>query len=593
MKTPLGKLSITKRYALFLFAVIVTLLVVTNLMTAKVIRDGLHELFTQRLQRSSLTLERYADERFIRKSAEIEAVVSSPRFIAALKASDSVTIAREAPHYKRLLDVSILFIETSSSDYIYGLDGPDHPDGFDRLAMAQVNTLLMDDISEIHTHYIFNQGELYELFHTDVVTPDGLIVGRALMGEPLSNFIVEDLEQLTGLDVLVTHNNSLVAHSSTTLIDDWITSSERTALAGGSIGAVSSATINGKEILYLTRVDKRVNVAVTFIGDLDAHVMPILTRIRTFLSALAVIAGLITMLLVYYFAARRIGSQMDELVSATERIAGGDLDFHMTPRSHDEFGYLTEVIDKMRSRLREDILELRQEHSKRLDAERLAAIGKSATGIIHDFKGPMALIRGTVEFMLLKRKDDGPLHKQCQTIIQEIDHINELMKDVIEYSHGKFNLKIEPVTLRRYFTDIRETQFEAYSRAGIDLKIESGADYTVRLDPARFRRVIDNILTNAREALKPGQFVEISWEKIESRLLLIIQDNGPGIPEEIRDRLFEPFVTSGKATGTGLGLAISKKIVEDHNATLEIASEKGSGAAFIVTFPESMVSSAE
>ena len=187
----------------------------------------------------------------------------------------------------------------------------------------------------------------------------------------------------------------------------------------------------------------------------------------------------------------------------------------------------------------------------------------------------MALIRGTVEFMLLKRKDDGPLHKQCQIIIQEIDHINELMKDVIEFSRGKFNLKIEPVVLRHYFTEIREAQLEAYSRVGIDLRIESGDDYTVRLDPARFRRVIDNILTNAREALKPGQFVEISWEKIESRLLLIIQDNGPGIPEEIRERVFEPFVTSGKATGTGLGLAISKKIVEDHNATLEIATERG------------------
>jgi signal transduction histidine kinase len=589
VKTSFGKISLAKRYAFFLFAVIALLLLATHVITARVMRDGLRDLFTQRLQRSSATLEHYADVHFISASSEVEAVVTSPRFIAAVETADSATIANEAPHYKRLLEASIFFVEDNEGRLIYGLEGPDHPDGFDRMAMAEVTTLLKEKSSAIHTHYILNRGELYELLHTDVVTFDGLHVGRLLVGQRISDFMINDLERLTGFDALIMHDAELVAKSSSPIIDEWCASPECLASSSVQNSVPSSMILDDREILYLTRVDERLNVSVTFIGDLDANIAPILAEVKDLLIALAGIAGLVAMLAVSLFTSRRIGKQMDNLVNATERIAGGDLDFKMVSQSNDEFGYLTVVIDDMRSRLRKNLLELKQAHTERVNSERLAAVGKSATGIIHDFKGPMAVIRGTVELMLLKHSDDERLRKQCQGIVQQIDHINELMQDVIEYSRGKFNLNIESVNLKRYFTDIRASQLEAFDRAGIDLKIEDAADYTVRLDPARFRRVVDNILNNAREALKPGQTVEISWEMIESNLKLIIQDNGPGIPEEIREKLFEPFVTSGKDTGTGLGLSISKKIVEDHNSTLAVASETGSGAAFIITIPETMV----
>lgn len=593
MNERFGKLSLTTRYALFVFAVIATLLVATNLITARVMRDGLRELFTQRLERSSATLEHYADVHFISKSSEIEAVVTSPRFIAAVQTADHATIANEAPHYKQLLESSIFFVEDNKGNLIYGLEGPDHPSGFDRIAMAQVTTLLEEETAEIHTHYVLNQGELYELFHTDVVTFDGLHVGRLLVGQRLSAFMVHDLERLTGFDAMIMSDTALVAHSSSALIDDWCASPECVERGRTASDAVSSVILDDREILFLTRMDERLNVSVTFVGDLDSHINPILAEVRTLLVALAGIAGLLAMLAVYFFTSRRIGAQMEALVSATEKIAGGDLDFQMTPKSRDEFGHLTIVFDNMRARLRDNLAELETAHRERVDSERLAAVGKSATGIIHDFKGPMAVIRGTIELMQIKRKDDGPFHKQCQGILDQIDHINELMRDVIEYSRGKFNLNIEPVQLRTYITDIRTAQLEGFERAGIDLRIENSKNYTVRIDPARFRRVLDNILNNAREALKPGQTVEICWEKIESKLHLIIQDNGPGIPEEIRDRLFEPFVTSGKETGTGLGLSISKKIVEDHNATLKVVSEPGSGAAFCIAIPGTMVSQTE
>ena len=114
---------------------------------------------------------------------------------------------------------------------------------------------------------------------------------------------------------------------------------------------------------------------------------------------------------------------------------------------------------------------------------------------------------------------------------------------------------------------------------------------TVTLDANRFRRVIDNILNNAREALKPGEQVEISWQLTDSSLAIEISDNGPGIPEAIREHLFEPFVTSNKEGGTGLGLAITRKIVDDHGGTIEVVSSPGQGSRFIVSLPLALTSS--
>ena len=109
------------------------------------------------------------------------------------------------------------------------------------------------------------------------------------------------------------------------------------------------------------------------------------------------------------------------------------------------------------------------------------------------------------------------------------------------------------------------------------------------MDGSRFRRVIDNILNNAREALKPGQSVTVRWSVDSKAVAIEIEDNGPGIPESICATIFEPFVTSGKESGTGLGLAIARKIVEDHGGAISVESQSGVGTRFMITLPSTLV----
>ncbi|NNE44935.1 MAG: ATP-binding protein, partial [Gemmatimonadetes bacterium] len=112
-------------------------------------------------------------------------------------------------------------------------------------------------------------------------------------------------------------------------------------------------------------------------------------------------------------------------------------------------------------------------------------------------------------------------------------------------------------------------------------------ELTVRLDPERMRRVVDNVINNAREMSRAGDPVEVRWARGDRNdVVLEVLDHGPGIPAELRDRLFDPFVTAGKENGSGLGLAISRKIVEAHGAEISADNAPGAGARFVIRIPD-------
>jgi signal transduction histidine kinase len=185
-------------------------------------------------------------------------------------------------------------------------------------------------------------------------------------------------------------------------------------------------------------------------------------------------------------------------------------------------------------------------------------------------------------------KENEKLKRYCSTIHDQVDRMVDLTRDVLDYSRGESRLDLTEVDLAGYFSDVREFHQAAYESAGIELALEGSHRVHVRLDQNRFRRVVDNILNNAREALKPGNRVVVTWTVTSSEVLIQIGDNGPGIPEAIRATLFEPFVTSNKEGGTGLGLAIARKVIEDHGGKITARSETGLGTTFDVVLPVSL-----
>jgi two-component system, NtrC family, sensor kinase len=221
-----------------------------------------------------------------------------------------------------------------------------------------------------------------------------------------------------------------------------------------------------------------------------------------------------------------------------------------------------------------------REHQERLvQQEKLAVSGRLAAGVAHEINNPLAVILGYAR--LLRKKADGAVREDLQVIEDEtlrakliVDGLLDLSRPVVVHP--------EPVDLRALADEVVSRLAGTRALEGVEARV-TGAGRAAG-DPHKLRQVLVNLVKNAAEAAGPGGRVEIAVAAAAERVRLSVFDSGAGLPEEVREHLFEPFF-SRKAGGTGLGLAVSKGIVEAHRGTLLAESPPGGGARFTVELP--------
>jgi len=223
--------------------------------------------------------------------------------------------------------------------------------------------------------------------------------------------------------------------------------------------------------------------------------------------------------------------------------------------------------------------------------ERLTTIGRLLSGVMHDLKTPLGVLSGYLQLMVqaddrAQREEFGELaHKQFGLI-------SAMQREVLEFARGERSMFVRKVYLQAFFDDIARQIEGILARAGVELVMELEDRGTARFDEGKLTRLIHNLARNAAEAMAPsghgsGRLTINVARGPNAALVITFTDTGPGIPKEIRHRLFQSFVTSGKKGGTGLGLAITKKIAEEHGGTIEaLPSTPGGGAVFRLTLPQ-------
>ncbi|MCS7089719.1 MAG: cyclic nucleotide-binding domain-containing protein [Verrucomicrobiota bacterium] len=223
-----------------------------------------------------------------------------------------------------------------------------------------------------------------------------------------------------------------------------------------------------------------------------------------------------------------------------------------------------------------------------LQMERLALLGRFARTIFHDLKSPLNVLQLTAEMGLAPDAAPHCRAEALQRIKRQIERINDSIHEIMLFTEGRAEAELSLSTEYRDFlhslaeelateTALREVQLNWNSR--------SWPSGRVRLQPRRLRRVLQNLVHNACDMLSPGGRIELRLFNSSTTAITEVHDNGPGIADEIRPRLFEPFATYGKAQGTGLGLSICRKIIEDHGGTIEAGSSDLGGAMFRFTLP--------
>ena len=226
-------------------------------------------------------------------------------------------------------------------------------------------------------------------------------------------------------------------------------------------------------------------------------------------------------------------------------------------------------------------------------AQRDAAWSEVARRLAHEIKNPLTPIQLSAERLRKKYLDKMPpedakvLDRATHTIVQQVEAMKSMVKAFAEYASTP-HTRFEDVDINQLIQDVAEL-YEGMQELRIELELDVDLPL-LRADPSRLRQLLHNLIKNALEALRT---TEGGWVRCQTQQVhiaesdyaeLSIIDNGPGIPEDLHGRLFEPYVTS-KTKGGGLGLAVVKKIVEEHNGIIRALNREQGGAQILIQFP--------
>jgi signal transduction histidine kinase len=283
-------------------------------------------------------------------------------------------------------------------------------------------------------------------------------------------------------------------------------------------------------------------------------------------------------LLFSFIIARRVTRPIEALMAGTREFGRGNYDYEIKAGGRDELGALAGAFNQMRSSLKQTQTEL-------LRRERLAAIGQMAGSIVHDLCNPLATISTAAETL----NRDGLAPERRRTLLESqlssVQRMHSMLRELLDFTRGSYDFKLE----RHSLATLVERSVQGVSghalHKGVVIETQISTDLFVKADAEHLRRVFENLLTNSIQAMPGGGLVSLVAVKLDGKARIDVTDDGPGVPIEIRERLFEPFVSHGKQGGTGLGLAIAQSIVEAHGGSISLKATDAPGASFRIILP--------
>ncbi|MGE0455077.1 MAG: sensor histidine kinase [Vicinamibacteria bacterium] len=224
--------------------------------------------------------------------------------------------------------------------------------------------------------------------------------------------------------------------------------------------------------------------------------------------------------------------------------------------------------------------------SFKLAQEKLSLVGEMASSIVHDLRGPYSGIKLAIEEIEEQHQGEPETVELCEMVNEQVRRSIAMLEDLLQYARGVSRLERRRLLLSDVAGKFARLNRSFLEQSGVKLLLDVTAE-PLDADEDKLLRAIQNLVNNAAEALagRPGGEVRIDGRRCGERLLLSVTDNGPGMPEALRLRAFEPFVTEGKSNGTGLGLPIARTIVEAHGGSIALESSLGSGTRFTIQLP--------
>ncbi|MCC6645445.1 MAG: HAMP domain-containing protein [Polyangiaceae bacterium] len=279
--------------------------------------------------------------------------------------------------------------------------------------------------------------------------------------------------------------------------------------------------------------------------------------------------------------ARRVLSPLGRVTARALAVARGDLTPRDVEPSDDEIGELAATFENM-------VGAIARARAEVVQAERLAAVGRMAAQITHEVRSPLSALGLNVELLeeeIATRGGGDEERKLVSAIRGEIDRLTELSERYLSLARRP-TPEPAPGDLGALVREIARFVEPQLARAGVTLELQLAPGLPhLRFDEGQLRQAILNLIRNATEAMSGGGALTLSVLGDPGGQRVMVDDDGPGVPAELADTLFDPFVST-KRQGTGLGLSITRDIVESHGGRITAEPRAPRGTRFVVTLPE-------
>jgi signal transduction histidine kinase len=214
----------------------------------------------------------------------------------------------------------------------------------------------------------------------------------------------------------------------------------------------------------------------------------------------------------------------------------------------------------------------------------LSALGQLSAVLAHEIRNPLASIKGAVEVLETEIPWEHRKRSFLEAIRAEADRLSKLVNEFLQFARPP-RLEMLPIQPNAVVRSVVALVAKQAASSGIDVRTRFAQELPpIMLDGEQMKQALLNLVINAIQAMPAGGRLELATERAGDKFRISVRDSGPGIPVEIRDRLFDPFITTRNG-GTGLGLAIAQRLVRQHNGTIRAANRQEGGATFEIEIP--------
>ncbi len=558
-----------RTHILLVVAMAVIIAVVTGLSLLLIrhhLRDQVTSDLSRDLGRSVVAFRNLQAERLRTLEHENQLLSQLPTLKALMTSGDDLTIQNEAAEFWRLSGADLFVLADPSGRVVAGFT---KRAGVDATLRVGVKALL----GSPDMHYLIDGGSLYACslqplyFGND---QDGTLLGYVVSGVSIER-TVREISQPIGAEAAFLSGGQVVA---STLADaDEASLAHQSFSLTGTGQAPATVMLGDARFLYAREdlssaatsplqlmVMKSFEPAERTINDIDRMVIVV--------GLLALLSGTALMVVV----SRLVTRPLEELSVSVHAFAHGNVRHTIPQDGTQEVRELSTAFSRMRS-------EIQKANQAVLESERLATIGRMASSVSHDLRHYLAAIYANAEFLASDRFSPKERAEIFGEIRAAVSGTTEMLESLLIFSRAGANVRRQPelmAALVERATALVRTHPDA---VGVKLVTSLGepSDSSAEVDGKQIERAISNLLLNACQSARfvgATASVAVTLESQDREIVVNITDNGPGVPNKIRDSLFEPFVSEGKQKGTGLGLTLAHCIASEHGGEVVLLSSK-------------------